>query len=96
MLLLAFIENAFKHGANKNVGKIEINIDFNIVGNFLYFKVSNPIPTKVNHNVINDKQGGIGIGNVKKRLELGYNKEDYKLEINNNGNEYVVDLKIKV
>ncbi|MDU8886015.1 sensor histidine kinase [Yeosuana sp. MJ-SS3] len=96
MLLLAFIENAFKHGANKNVGEIEIKIDFNIVENFLYFRVSNPIPTKINHNVLNDKQGGIGIGNVKKRLELGYNKEDYKLEINDNDVEYVVDLKIKV
>jgi len=96
MLLLSFIENAFKHGANKNVGEVAINIDFNIVEDFLYFRVTNPIPTKINHNAINDETGGIGIENVKKRLELGYNKEDYKLEINNNGNEYVVDLKIKV
>ncbi len=96
MLLLAFLENSFKHGANKNVGEVNINIDFNVIGNFLHFRVSNPIPTKKNNNAIQATQGGIGIGNVKKRLELGYNENEYDLDINNDGKEYVVNLKIKV
>ncbi len=96
MLLLAFIENSFKHGANKNIGEIEINIDFNVIDEFLYFKISNPIPTKTNNNNIVSYPGGIGIGNVKKRLELGYKQEDYDLMIGENNDQYIVDLKIKV
>jgi len=96
MLLLAFIENSFKHGANKNIGKFEINIDFNVIDDFLYFKISNPIPTQTNNNEVVTYRGGIGIGNVKKRLELGYKKEDYNLTIEERNNIFIVDLKIKV
>ncbi|NMH87133.1 sensor histidine kinase [Flavivirga algicola] len=96
MLLLAFIENAFKHGANKNVGEVNIDIDFNVIENFLHFRVSNPIATEKNYNAIETLQGGIGIGNVKKRLELGYDEGEYYLDINNDGKEYIVNLKIKV
>ncbi len=96
MLLLSFIENAFKHGANKNVGEVNINIDFNVIGDFLHFGVSNPIATVEDNNAIKTPQGGIGIGNVKKRLELGYNEDEYYLDINNDDKEYVVNLKIKV
>ncbi len=96
MLLLSFIENSFKHGANKNVGEVEINIDFNVVDDFLFFKVSNPISAKLNRNSIKASAGGIGIGNVKKRLELGYEKKDYKLDIRNDDQLFMVDLKIKV
>ena len=96
MLLLSFIENSFKHGANKNVGEVNINIDFNVVDDFLHFSVSNPIPMAKNNNAIKTTQGGIGIGNVKKRLELGYKEDEYYLDITNEGKEYVVNLKIKV
>ncbi|UOB18086.1 sensor histidine kinase [Abyssalbus ytuae] len=96
MLLLAFTENAFKHGAKKNVGKVEINIDFNVTGKFLYFRITNPVPAPNNEKKIKDTPGGIGIGNVKKRLELSYNKDDYDLDIGVDHNQYTVDLKIKV
>ncbi|MDO5979601.1 sensor histidine kinase [Flavivirga spongiicola] len=96
MLLLSFIENSFKHGANKNVGEVNINIDFNVIEDFLHFRISNPIPTEKNNNIVKTTTGGIGIGNVKKRLELGYNEGEYYLDINNDGKEYVVNLKIKV
>ncbi len=96
MLLLTFIENSFKHGANKNVGDVKIDINFKIKGDFLYFTVSNPMPAVTNHVDNFNKSSGIGIENVKKRLELGYNKNDYKLSIKNKKNIFVVKLKIKV
>ncbi|MGY0426936.1 MAG: sensor histidine kinase, partial [Polaribacter sp.] len=96
MLLLSFIENSFKHGANKNVGEVTINIDFNIIDDFLHFRVSNPISIVKNNNAIKTTNGGIGIGNVKKRLELGYNEDEYFLTITNDEKEYIVTLKIKV
>jgi LytS/YehU family sensor histidine kinase len=35
---LSFIENAFKHGVNKNVGKVKVDIKFKIKEDFLYFQ----------------------------------------------------------
>jgi len=98
MLLLSFIENAFKHGVNKNIGVVEIDIDFNIIDDFLYFRISNPLPTITNNDkmVPDPREGGIGMGNVKKRLKLGYQKEAYNLDITTNDRQYIVDLKIKV
>jgi hypothetical protein len=36
------------------------------------------------------------LSNVKKRLELGYKKEDYGIFIDNSNNQFVVELKIRV
>ena len=96
MLLLSFIENAFKHGANKNLEPIEINIDFKVVGDFLYFRVSNPISKVKNLNTINTEMGGIGIPNAKKRLALGYKEDEYELSIKEENEIYIVELKLKV
>jgi sensor histidine kinase YesM len=97
ILLLSFVENAFKHGANKSIDKIKIDIDFNVEDDFLKFKVVNPIPIKPKKKqLFNRNQGGIGLSNVKKRLELGYKKEDYGIFIDNSNNQFVVELKIRV
>lgn len=96
ILLLTFVENAFKHGVNKNIGKVKIDINFNVKEDFLHFSISNPMPTvtklKENLNI----SSGIGIENVKKRIALGYNKNDYKLSFKNKKNIFVVKLVIKV
>ncbi|MBZ4042277.1 sensor histidine kinase [Flavobacterium hibisci] len=96
VILLTFIENAFKHGVNKNTGKVKIDIDFTIKGDYLHFKISNPTPEITKHKDNFNKSSGIGLENVKKRLELGYNKNDYKLSFKNKKNIFVVKLVIKV
>jgi len=96
MLLMSFIENAFKHGANKNIGKIKICIDFKVKEDFLYFSISNPTPMKSDHNHQLNSKGGLGLKNAKKRLELGYKKEEYDLTINETDDLFLVKLKIKV
>jgi LytS/YehU family sensor histidine kinase len=96
ILLLSFIENAFKHGANKNIGNVKIDIDFKVVENFLYFTISNPIPKIVKHKQNITQSGGIGLNNVKKRLALGYDSDEYDLHINNKKKLFTVNLKIKV
>lgn len=96
LLLLSFIENAFKHGVNNSINKVKIIIDFNIVDGFLYFSISNPTPPLEVQNRNTKKPVGIGIKNVKKRLNLGYKKEDYDLKINNDTHNFYVDFKIKV
>ena len=95
ILLLTFVENAFKHGVNKNIGVKKIDIDFTIKGDFIYFTITNPLPAVSESKSTFEHSSGIGLENVKKRLTLGYNKNDYKLTINTN-DKFTVELKIKV
>ncbi|WP_323027819.1 sensor histidine kinase [Gelidibacter japonicus] len=96
ILLLTFVENAFKHGVSKNIGVIKVDIDFTIEEDFLYFTITNPLPAvsefknEINHS------SGIGLENVKKRLNLGYNKDDFELTIKDDQHLFEVNLKIKV
>jgi len=96
ILLLSFVENAFKHGVNKNIGKVIINIDFKVEENFLYFTIDNPSPKVTEHKQIVSSSGGIGLNNVKKRLALGYKPEEYDLHIESNEELYTANLKIKL
>ena len=96
MILLTFIENAFKHGVNKNTGKVIININFKVKNDSLHFTVSNPTPEITHHKGNFTESSGIGIENIKKRLELGYNKKDYNLSFKNKKNIFVAKLVIKV
>lgn len=94
MLLIPFIENAFKHGANKNLGKVNICICISVEGNMLHFRTSNTLPdAKFRKDA---GPGGIGIANVRKRLELVYPEEDYSLDIFRNDQEHIVELKLKL
>ena len=54
------------------------------------------MPEITKHKDNFNKSGGIGLENVKKRLELGYNKNDYKLSFKNKKNIFAVKLVIKV
>ncbi|MCG1037730.1 sensor histidine kinase [Polaribacter sargassicola] len=96
ILLLSFIENAFKHGAYKNIGKVKIDIDFSIKNDFLFFTITNPMPANSEHEKPYNQSSGIGLKNVKKRLALGYHKNDYKLVIKNNKKRFFVKLRIRV
>ncbi|QTD37035.1 sensor histidine kinase [Polaribacter batillariae] len=98
ILLLSFVENAFKHGIDKNITKVSLDIRFKVEKNLLYFKIANPTPAVSTYqkNKIIPNFGGIGLTNVKKRLELGYRKEDYDLSIKTKNNLFIVKLKIKV
>ncbi|MBF4472938.1 sensor histidine kinase [Flavobacterium sp. HJJ] len=96
VILLTFIENAFKHGVNKNTGKVKIDISFKVKEEHLYFSISNPKPEITMHTDNFNKSSGIGIENVKKRLELGYNKSDYTLSFKNKKDIFAVKLVIKV
>lgn len=96
ILLLSFIENAFKHSANETNGSVKIDIDFKIVESFLYFTISNPLPKTPNKIESIENSSGIGLRNVKKRLKLDYRPEEYKLNIKTTNKLFVVKLKIKV
>jgi sensor histidine kinase YesM len=94
MLLIPLVENAFKHGANKSLERMRIAMRFVIQGNDLHFEIINSIPVSLNPEP--DKVGGIGLSNVKKRLELGYAKNAYKLDIDKSDTEFSVKLRLQV
>ncbi|MFS4456056.1 sensor histidine kinase [Maribacter sp. 2304DJ31-5] len=96
MLLVPLIENCFKHGASKNIGEMFINIDLAVSDGFMTFEVANTIPNAKAKKELPTRSGGIGLSNVKKRLELGYKKEDYKLSIFEKDQMFNVILKLKV
>ncbi len=93
MLLAPFVENAFKHG----VGMVE-NPQINIMlvmddeTGWLDFKVMNSIAPPRDSK---DKSSGIGLVNVRRRLELLY-KEDFSLDIMQTDSVFVTDLKLKL
>ncbi|GET22526.1 sensor histidine kinase [Prolixibacter denitrificans] len=88
MLLIPFVENAFKHG---NIVDGFLTVDMTIVfkDGQLRFHIQN---TTRNH-VENNENGGIGLENIRKRLELNY-PERHELKIEKNENWYTVDLTI--
>ncbi|MEO6039796.1 MAG: histidine kinase, partial [Saprospiraceae bacterium] len=69
LLLLPFVENSFKHGANSTTGEAEIHIDLSLQGSTLEFKVEN---TAENVAEPSGLSGGIGLKNVQRQLDLLY------------------------
>ena len=91
MLLIPFIENAFKHGISYSA-KAEIDIKLNITNHQLLFQVKNQLFEKKESKASNS-DSGIGLPNVNRRLELLY-PERYQLDITKGENEFKVELKI--
>ncbi|MEM6378699.1 MAG: histidine kinase, partial [Bacteroidota bacterium] len=69
LLLLPFVENAFKHGASESRTKTAIDIKLACSGDQLWFTVFN---TK--HHYPEQPDSGIGLNNVRRQLELTYPK----------------------
>ena len=89
MLFIPFVENAFKHGIM--IGKAsEIDISIAVANNQLTFSCMNTVYSVKKMEL---EKGGIGLENVKRRLELVYPGK-YDLSINNADNKYIVNLRI--
>lgn len=90
MLLVPFVENAFKHG-NKNVSSPGIKVGIISQPGKITFEVMNHF--NPNRNFEKDKVGGIGLSNIKRRLELIYPKK-HRLEILSDNNEFRIRLEL--
>jgi sensor histidine kinase YesM len=89
LLLIPFVENAFKHGATTLV-PTTIHIRLTITGNRLIFIVTNGIfhqPGEV------EPGSGIGLKNIRRRLELLYPGR-HSLEVKNDGSLYTTRLEL--
>ena len=91
LLFLPFIENCFKHGSKENEC-IKVSISFEVLkDNMLKFKVEN----NFNEFYTSTEKHGIGIKNVKRRLELLFNNK-FKFKTTIKKNNYLVSLKIPI
>jgi two-component system LytT family sensor kinase len=92
LLLLPFVENAFKYGISTRE-RSPINILLEIQKDSLNFKICNQ--KHLNTLLRVSDNTGIGISNTKRRLDLFY-EDRYLLEIDDKPNEFSVHLKIPV
>lgn len=90
MVLITFIENAFKHGA-ATIEKCFVTIDIKVIKGKLYMKVANSVPQH-KKEVVSTK---IGLKNTTERLEIVYPKK-HNLKITQNEHDYTVNLVIEL
>lgn len=88
MLLIPFVENAFKHGGNLN-GPTVIEIAIAQKNDKIIFRVSNTFIDSP--RAIKDESSGIGLQNVKRRLKLLY-QNNHLLTFNISDNTYKTEL----
>ncbi|MGX1929924.1 sensor histidine kinase [Flagellimonas sp. 2504JD4-2] len=86
LLFISFIENAFKYGTDYE-GKTHVEINLCIENGSIHFNVENKIGTYRKKK----KSSGVGLENVKNRLNLLY-PESHQLEVKNDGKTYSVTL----
>jgi len=92
MLLIPFVENAFKHG----VGLIEnpgIEISLRVRGGVLLFSVRNRY--NPDSSEVKDKGSGIGLGNVRRRLKLLYASQ-HRLLVSHGEGWFLVSLELNL
>lgn len=91
LLFISFVENAVKHNQDSRLPSY-VNVSFNIIENTLLFICVNSIPQ---HTVRKKEVGGIGLTNIKRRLELLYNG-NHSLEQKITDLTYTVKLELKL
>ena len=92
MLLIPFVENAFKHGTGI-IEDAQINIRLKAEKNILHFSVQNKYDPKSIE--LKDKTSGIGLANVKRRLNLLYGNK-HNLLITQKDNWFNVSLQLNL
>jgi sensor histidine kinase YesM len=91
LLFISFVENAVKHN-NDSEKSSYVNLFFNVFNNELFFKCINSKPIL---KAVSTNSGGLGLANIKRRLELLF-PSAHVLKIEDNPESYCVTLTIKL
>lgn len=89
LLLMPFVENAFKHGADAQLDESWINISIKQEDDQLHLKVENDFIAQQPN--AENRAGGIGLQNVKKRLQF-YFADKHLLKVAATGNVFTASL----
>ena len=90
LLMLPFLENAFKHGTSEQIEKPWLSIDLSVKSDTLRCKIANS-----KNEFVSYRENGVGLTNVRKRLEFIYSGR-HELKVNDEGNFFVVSLLVKM
>lgn len=90
LIFLPFIENSFKYGANEMLEDAWISVDLTLQDQLLKFKIHNGKPVG-----IETISSGVGLRNVKKRLQMLY-PEAHELRISEDDDSFIVVLTIQL
>ncbi|WP_461052348.1 sensor histidine kinase [Spirosoma arcticum] len=103
LLLIAFVENAFKHGVKRATEPSYVQVSANLTDGKLVFRVQNSVPhrreappAESEPLVHSDREsGGIGLVNVRRRLDALY-KGRYELVVTPNLDTYLIVLTMRL
>lgn len=95
LLILPFVENCFKHGTSNEVGSSWINIAFSCQNKKFYMFIENSISDRSENSNEKSSDEGIGLKNVKQRLQSLYPNK-HTLEISNEEDRFSATLKIEL
>lgn len=95
MMILPFVENSFKHGVSEELHQSWVSMDLTVRKESLTLKVENSKSKNGDHEDRFDYKQGIGLKNVKRRLDLLY-EDNYDLNVLDSDESYLVVLKLNL
>lgn len=95
LLLIPFVENAIKHGLSQHSYDSRVRIRLRLDGNELFFSCVNTKVAPTQRTGSEDVHSGIGLKNVRRRLELLYPGKHH-LEIRDEAQEFSVSLHLQL
>jgi two-component system sensor histidine kinase AlgZ len=93
LILITFLENAFKHGVDANNPESWVKVFIHINGNNCSYSVENSKTKRVTSEPV--EKSGIGLRNVNRRLELSY-PDKFEMNVQDEPDRYKVDLKLNL
>jgi two-component system sensor histidine kinase AlgZ len=91
LILITFLENAFKHGIGNNGGDSWITVSLTVSNGTLNYRVANSLLPQSEKTV--REASGLGLANVRRRLDLSY-PDKYNLDVAEDDERYRVHLQI--
>lgn len=92
LILITYIENAFKYGVNPNIENCIVEINIQVTPTFLYLYIFNKKTAVAQNNI---HSTGIGLNNTKERLQLLYPNK-HSVNVQENEASYKVTLSIEL
>ena len=93
LIFISFLENAFKHGVSNTANQAWVKASIEVNGKACVYIVENSKIAQSEKTVT--EQSGIGLQNVKRRLELSY-PHNYELNVEETPDRYRVELKMNL